>query len=64
MNTIVAPYWHKLSTGGTVLIHPCSVCGMPNAGFGYGVSLKKDRLGTWYCADHRPNNTRKGKDAP
>jgi hypothetical protein len=22
--------------------------------FGYGVLLREDRLGTWYCAAHRP----------
>jgi hypothetical protein len=35
------------------LIHNCCVCGV-EASFGYGVSLLKNQLGTWYCAQHRP----------
>jgi hypothetical protein len=32
-------------------IHNCSVCGK-DAGFGVGVSLLKDQLGTWFCLVH------------
>jgi len=40
--------------------HRCAVCGKP-ASFGYGCNLLADppRLGTWYCAEHRP-----GQPAP
>jgi hypothetical protein len=37
------------------LIHEsCAVCGSRDAPFGDKVSLMKDRLGMWYCIDHRP----------
>ena len=29
-------------------IHPCCICG-EEAGLGFGVSLLKGQLGTWYC---------------
>lgn len=38
--------------------HPCSVCGKVDAPFGYGVSLKHNKLGTWYCAEHKLKETR------
>ena len=34
-------------------IHPCCVCGA-EAGLGFGVSLLKGRLGTWFCERHKP----------
>lgn len=34
-------------------IHPCCVCGA-EAGLGFGVSLLKGQLGTWYCEMHKP----------
>jgi hypothetical protein len=34
-------------------LHFCLVCGRWGA-FGYGVSLRRGRLGHWYCAAHRP----------
>jgi hypothetical protein len=34
-------------------IHHCCKCG-EEASFGYGVSLRRGRLGTWYCAKHQP----------
>ena len=34
-------------------IHPCVVCGNWGA-YGYGVHLREGRVGTWYCAEHRP----------
>jgi hypothetical protein len=34
-------------------IHRCCKCG-EEASFGYGVSLRRGRLGTWYCAKHQP----------
>ena len=37
-------------------IHPCCICGK-QAGLGFGVSLRNDKLGQWYCAQcnpHRP----------
>lgn len=36
------------------LIHHCAVCGK-EAGFGYGVSLLRNQLGTWFCKEHRPD---------
>jgi len=35
-----------------MFIHYCH-CGK-DAGHGYGVSLRKGQLGTWYCNDHKP----------
>jgi hypothetical protein len=34
-------------------IHRCCRCG-EQAYFGYGVSLRRGRLGAWYCANHKP----------
>jgi hypothetical protein len=34
-------------------IHHCCKCG-GEAPFGFGVSLRRGRLGIWYCANHRP----------
>ena len=31
----------------------CAVCGKL-ACYGYGVSLLKGKVGTWYCREHRP----------
>ena len=51
----------KFSTGKPVVIppcdpfeHPCEVCG-DFAYWGYGVSLRQEKLGTWYCDQHRPD---------
>lgn len=38
-------------------VHYCS-CGQWGA-FGYGVSLLKGKLGTWYCRAHRPDTAKK-----
>lgn len=36
------------------LIHPCYKDGCKaSAPFGYGVSMRRGKLGTWACADHR-----------
>ena len=35
-------------------IHRCCICG-GNAWFGYSVSLRGDKLGTWYCGACRPD---------
>ena len=35
-------------------IHRCRACGA-GANFGYGVSLRSNKLGTWYCGDCRPD---------
>ena len=40
------------SSGATVFLHPCSVCGKP-AAFGEGVQVRKDKLGVWFCGEHR-----------
>jgi hypothetical protein len=37
-------------------LHFCVECGRWGA-FGYGVDLRKGRLGQWYCAAHRPEAT-------
>lgn len=53
------------STGGTVLIQTCEVCGA-DASFGFGVSMRlalvkltagdaagaRKHLGRWYCGEH------------
>lgn len=36
------------------LIKECLICGAPDAPFGYGVFLRRDKLGTWFCKEHRP----------
>lgn len=36
------------------LEHVCEVCG-DLANFGYGVNLRADKLGEWYCDKHRPD---------
>lgn len=41
-------------TGTTVFIHPCCVCGHPDAPFGTAVNLRDERLGTWHCRTCRP----------
>lgn len=38
--------------GAKVFIHNCVVCGA-EASFAYGYG--RDKLGTWYCRDHRPD---------
>jgi hypothetical protein len=38
-------------------LHRCCKCGV-HASFGYGVNLRADKLGTWFCGDHRPNQNR------
>ena len=54
-------------------IHPCCICGK-QAQFGYGVSLRNNKLGTWYCDGCKPSalstntmsahpNDIKGRDA-
>jgi hypothetical protein len=34
-------------------IHVCCKCGT-HAAFGFGVNLRADKLGTWYCGEHKP----------
>jgi hypothetical protein len=41
------------SSGAQVFIHLCEHCEKQGS-FGYGVSLRKNRLGKWYCRDHKP----------
>lgn len=48
------PRMARLRSGGTVFIHSCCVCGQTNAPFGYDANVRAGRLGTWYCAAHRP----------
>jgi hypothetical protein len=36
-----------------LFLHFCAECGAWGA-FGYGVNLRADQLGRWYCAAHRP----------
>jgi hypothetical protein len=33
--------------------HRCFVCGQP-APFGFGVRLREEQKGRWFCAAHRP----------
>ncbi len=53
-----APRMARLKSSGTeVFLHPCSVCGKPDAPFGFGVRLLKGELGTWFCGPCRPAKT-------
>jgi hypothetical protein len=36
-----------------LFLHFCAECGAWGA-FGYGVNLRADQLGRWYCGAHRP----------
>lgn len=45
-------------SGGTAFLHPCHVCGNPNAPFGERVSLLKGQPGTWTCFEHWPGRAR------
>ena len=38
-----------------LFLHFCVECGAWGA-FGYGVNLRADQLGRWYCAAHRPKS--------
>lgn len=38
-------------------IHRCHTCG-EHAVFGFGVNLRDDKLGTWFCGKHRPSPRR------
>ena len=38
---------------GAVVIHFCVECGAWGT-YGYGVNLRANQLGRWYCAAHRP----------
>jgi len=45
-----APTWH-----GPHFLHPCSAPGCTAEGsFGEGVSLRRKRLGRWWCRAHLP----------
>jgi hypothetical protein len=39
-----------------VFVHFCDECGRWGP-YGYGVNVRADRLGRWYCAAHRPQGT-------
>lgn len=39
--------------------HPCKICGLVNAANGFNVSLKNNRPGDWFCAEHIPEQYRK-----
>jgi hypothetical protein len=39
-----------------LFLHFCAECGAWGA-FGYGVNLRADQLGRWYCGAHRPQGT-------
>jgi hypothetical protein len=66
MDDAKRPRLVRIEGGGTAFIHPCGVCGEPNAPFGFGVSLLKGRPGTWRCAAHRDDvlQTEPVKQAP
>lgn len=46
---------------GNALVHHCH-CGKWGA-FGFDVSLREGKLGTWYCGEHRPDKST-GEQAP
>lgn len=39
--------------GAYAFIHPCWICGDPQAAFGFDVNLLKYQPGKWACAKHR-----------
>jgi hypothetical protein len=49
--------WYRgLAGGGEMLMHTCAVCGSERAPFGLGVSLRKNKPGEWFCAEHFPGD--------
>ena len=60
-NKIEGPHFEKTywrETIGRVFVHPCAVCGVDNAAYGYDVKLRyaiKHRdskyAGTWFCKE-------------
>jgi len=44
------------SKGGPIFWHPCSICGNIDAAYGFGVDMRRDKFGTWYCKEHVPKN--------
>jgi hypothetical protein len=46
----------RIESQGTTLLHFCSVCGAWGS-YGFGVNLRKGRMGRWFCAAHRPQGT-------
>jgi hypothetical protein len=52
MNDVDKPSLVHIDARGR-FIHHCQ-CGA-EAGFGYGVDLRHGKLGTWFCAEHRPD---------
>ena len=45
----------RVEARGGLFLHFCVECGAWGA-FGYGVNLRADQLGRWYCAAHRPKS--------
>ena len=43
----------RVGSRGGLFLHFCVECGAWGS-FGYGVNLRADQLGRWYCAAHRP----------
>ena len=43
----------RVQTLDSGFLHFCVECGR-FAAFGYGVRLRAERLGRWYCGEHRP----------
>jgi len=41
------------SSGAEVFIHLCENCDKFGS-FGYGVDLRRNKVGKWYCKEHRP----------
>lgn len=48
------PRFGKSPSGSVVFWHPCKVCGLVYAPYGVNVSLRNNRFGEWYCAEHLP----------
>ena len=61
MNSVAGAEPHFDADGN--FIHRCRACGK-EASFGYGVSLRNNKLGTWFCAEHRPVTQRKEEQSP
>lgn len=47
------PFFRKTAAAGMMFVHPCQICGTENAPFGFEVELRNDKLGRWYCAEHK-----------
>lgn len=43
-----------IATGAAIFWHPCEICGTMHAPHGFGVKLRSNETGKWYCTPHVP----------